>query len=103
RFGAPLLAQEFADDLVQLPAIQQVAPPQVPNKPLTGSEFSGDHGASFDFRAKTAPRQAPPPRYTAGVEGFLLFVSRPYSFRAGRGSTGTMPPAVTWDKNRPLS
>jgi hypothetical protein len=43
RLGPGVLAEELADHLVELAAVDQVATAQVPDEPFTRSEFSADH------------------------------------------------------------
>src|SRR5262249_36776679 len=46
RFGSRVFLQEFADDLIQLSAIEQIAATQIPNEPLASAQFRGYHGES---------------------------------------------------------
>ena len=43
RFGARMLLEEFAHDLVELAAVDQVAASKVPDEPFTSPEISGRH------------------------------------------------------------
>ena len=47
RLGAGVLGQEFADDLIELSAVDPVAAAQIPDEPFTGSKFSRHHDSSI--------------------------------------------------------
>jgi len=46
RLGVGVLAEEFAHDLVELSALDEVTASQVPDEPFTGSQFSANHAAA---------------------------------------------------------
>ena len=43
RFGTRVFLQEFADDLIEPAAVDQVAAAQIPDKPFAGAKFSRNH------------------------------------------------------------
>ena len=43
RFGGRLFLQKLIDQLVQVPSVDEIAAPEVPDKPFTGAQFSDRH------------------------------------------------------------
>ena len=53
--GPRVLLEELADELVELAAVDQAAPPEVPDEPFALAEFAGHHGAEFLLGGTNGP------------------------------------------------
>ena len=47
RLGTRVGLQELTNDLIELAAVDEIAPTQIPNEPFASSKFGGNHDDSI--------------------------------------------------------